>query len=426
MAAHPDKKKKKKNVMKEFSISELSMVDRPAQADATMTIMKRKDDDIEKVLMKPKASESRKDFVSRFMGSGAAKREFPDQKQRSAVAFSQFTRKNLTVANAEEIAKRVIMTSETDGHVHILQDFDDFRDKDALSGTTSWNDDHNHPWILDAKGNIVIGMADDHNHEPDIKGMEKLLEGSSATLTKAAEDTAEDLGGGRELNKEDNMSDPTKEATAKQLADLEKKLTDATAYGELSDIEKSYHKSLDDTEAASFLTKSASGRADEIKKSADADPVVYTTTAGLELRKSVGDVVITMAKQNDDLAAKLAKSEETAKGTEMKKFVDDHMANLPGEGAGKTALAKAIDAIDNGDDRTAAMDALEAMNKQADLVFKSMGTAAGSQVAGSPEAELDTLAKTYAKDKSVGYHKAYAEVMKTKTGQALYADMRKN
>jgi hypothetical protein len=41
----------------------------------------------------PKKGEKKADYVERFMGSSEAKRDYPDQKQRVAVAMSIYKRK---------------------------------------------------------------------------------------------------------------------------------------------------------------------------------------------------------------------------------------------------------------------------------------------------------------------------------------------
>jgi len=42
------------------------------------------------VLLSPSKGESQNDFVSRCMGNATMRKEFPNQKQRNAVCFSQF------------------------------------------------------------------------------------------------------------------------------------------------------------------------------------------------------------------------------------------------------------------------------------------------------------------------------------------------
>jgi hypothetical protein len=46
--------------------------------------------DLDEALVEPKAGESEQDYVSRFVGTKLATKEFPDQKQRLAVAYSKF------------------------------------------------------------------------------------------------------------------------------------------------------------------------------------------------------------------------------------------------------------------------------------------------------------------------------------------------
>jgi hypothetical protein len=45
-------------------------------------------------LPKPREGETQDEFVSRFMSNEVAKREFPDQKQRLAVAYSTWRKKS--------------------------------------------------------------------------------------------------------------------------------------------------------------------------------------------------------------------------------------------------------------------------------------------------------------------------------------------
>lgn len=44
-------------------------------------------------LPRPNSGESQKAFLARFLGDAAMRSEYPDQKQRAAVAYSQYRRK---------------------------------------------------------------------------------------------------------------------------------------------------------------------------------------------------------------------------------------------------------------------------------------------------------------------------------------------
>ena len=47
-------------------------------------------------LLRPRKKEKRDSFVSRFMGNGRMKKEFPKNKQRVAVAYSQWRKKRVS------------------------------------------------------------------------------------------------------------------------------------------------------------------------------------------------------------------------------------------------------------------------------------------------------------------------------------------
>ena len=71
--------------------------------------------EVAKVLPFPKKDESEKDFVSRFMGAEDPVKEFPDRKQRFAVAMSMW-RKHL-----QEVEKRLALWGSTAGKTRVAQ-----------------------------------------------------------------------------------------------------------------------------------------------------------------------------------------------------------------------------------------------------------------------------------------------------------------
>lgn len=54
-------------------------------------------------LVNPKKTEKQEDFVSRCMGDETMNKEFPDQKQRAAVCYSQFKKANATIDASESL-----------------------------------------------------------------------------------------------------------------------------------------------------------------------------------------------------------------------------------------------------------------------------------------------------------------------------------
>ena len=165
MSAHVDNRKKRRR-MKKFVITELSAVDRPASEGALVTIMKRDDTDdgIEKVLPKPQRGESRSDFVSRFMGSAAMRKDFPQRDQRLAVANRQFRVKK----NDEDIDKSrdsiPVLTSADDGHSHIVWVTGSRGGETTMQRGPDDDGMHDHPWVIQADGSLVIGENNGHTH----------------------------------------------------------------------------------------------------------------------------------------------------------------------------------------------------------------------------------------------------------------------
>lgn len=69
-------------------------------------------------LPKPKKDEKQGDFISRCMGNDAMKSEFDDNKQRLAVCYSIFKRKDEEVDKISQIEKKLDMVS----HIEDLQE----------------------------------------------------------------------------------------------------------------------------------------------------------------------------------------------------------------------------------------------------------------------------------------------------------------
>lgn len=117
----------KKTIMRSLTIKELSGVDRPAQVGAKALIMKRAD--------------------------------------------SSKTVKKLEDMTPEAIAALVkrgmaVLTTATDGHTHLVMR-EDYEGNKVVSGTTTWQDEHTHPWIEFDDGTVLIGEVAGHNHEAD-------------------------------------------------------------------------------------------------------------------------------------------------------------------------------------------------------------------------------------------------------------------
>lgn len=187
----------------------------------------------------------------------------------------------------------------------------------------------------------------------------------------------------------------------------------------LSAEERAHFDRLQESERDSFLEKSREERAADLRKAAEADPVVYTCADGTELRKSAGELTIRMAKQNDELAKKLAEQERLAKQADLEKRAAEQFANLRGDVAEKAALLGAVESIEDEDLRKKVTEMLKAHDSGLGKAFERVGSSSAPTEKSAAD-ELDALAKSYAQENKVDLSVAYAKVLETPEGEALY------
>lgn len=456
-----------KNIMRDFKMVEISGVDVPAQKGAKVMLMKRHHEDETEFL------------------------------KRDSVA---------------------VLTSETDGHAHLVWLW-----PGNNGGVTSHQKApgeegaHDHAWVLDADGNIIIGMNDGHVHtverdavlqalmtmaagrlvdevndmvvniigkrsfsseqrkelaesgkalpdgsfpivdEADLKnairafgrakdkakvarhinarakalGLTDMLpsEGSLADLLKNDAGSTKPAGQAGKVRQEEDpeMADKkTEKAGEPTVEELTAQLARANQVAALNDVEKAHFNGLDDAGKDAFLAKSADDRKaelDEIEKRAqDDDPVVYKTLDGIELRKSSDPALVAMAKSNDALRKRNDELIEKSANEAFEKRADAELAHLPGTTQERAALLKSVEAIEDEPTRTAALNALKAGSDAMANSFTAAGVANGQVAAGSPDAELDELAKAHqAANPGMTMEQAHAAVLDTPKGAELYA-----
>lgn len=305
--------------------------------------------------------------------------------------------------NAGPVQKAAALTTSVDGHSHMLHV--SYDGMEYNSGQTSWENDHSHPWVRTADGMVVIGEARGHTHEVSVVGK-----------SAAGNDQPAGVPGADDGAKEPEMT--------KTVEDLQKQLDRANAVAELNDAQKSHLKSLDAAGQDAFLAKTAAERQAEVdavaKNAADADPVVYKTLDGLELRKSAGEALIAMAKSNDALRKQNDELAKKAADADLRKRAETDLANLPGDVEVRMSLLKSVDGIADETQRTAALNALKAQSAALKPAFETKGHG-GQPVAGSADESLDVMAKKYQADHpGTSYAKAMDAVLATDAGAELY------
>lgn len=364
----------KRKRLTDLSLDFVSAVDRPAQEPATVAILKRKD---EPVSDKPK-TEDVVAYIKRLLDEGSIPEDAKDA----------------------EVKKAVLLTSETDGHTHLVWTgrYDGGEDK---AGNTSWTDEHSHPWIRDEEGMVVIGAADGHTHEV-------------AIVTKTQPPAEEAV----------PMPEKKNDDTAKsaEVIALEKQLAEARAISDLSDAHKAHFTTLKGDAQKAFLTKSVEDRDAAIAAVKLADDVVFKAADGTVYRKSDDPRLVQMAKQADADRTELAKERQVRRDAEYAKRAASEIAHLTGDEPTKVALLKSVAEITDDEQRGKVEEMLKSHDAGIAEILKTRGTSGKPETgAASPHAQLEGLAREHAKAQGVTFEKAYAAVLDTEAGKELYA-----
>ncbi|MCY4318375.1 MAG: hypothetical protein OXE76_04125 [Alphaproteobacteria bacterium] len=341
----------------------------------------------------------------------------------------------------DDVAQAI--TGETDGHVHgiSIMHYDDCRMSLYVSYATSDGADgsHSHQLYRGPDGSYSVLENAGHTHTLDSEAL-------AMAIVSCMSKTHDNPGDAPMTNDEKKaLKDATEglEAMKAKAERLEKVLA-------MSPAHRAHFDTLADADADAWLEKSATDRdaaLDALEKARnEADPVVYTTTGGIEIRKSAGEAAVALAKVSDEQAKKVddlqkenAKLAEQREMAVFEKRAADELPHLPGTLQSRAALLKAAESIEDAEQRKQAVEALKAQNEGMSLAFKSFGTAGfdamGVAKSGAtdpasvdgktPAEKLDALVKARmekADDKTLTYEAVYADVVEnTPEGAALYA-----
>ena len=220
---------------------------------------------------------------------------------------------------------------------------------------------------------------------------------------------------GVKLDKDQYSKSEVEDLITKNNEETNERLEIAELVAEMSDAEKDVYKSLEGEDKDNFLFASSEDRAAIVSKRQDDDPVVYTTTDGMEIRKSDGAKMLKMAKDNDATNKRVEDLHKAAEKTRLETYVKENLQHLPGDLDTRVEMVKAVEGIKDEKQRTAALDALKANNAKLAKAFTKSGTSeAGNTELEGAEAELDSLAKAYQKENpDVDYYTAYEKVAET-------------
>lgn len=435
----------KKRIMRRFRIDEISGVDRPAQKGARAVIMKRD------------SAESAEELVKR--GAAALTTAVDDHTHLISLEdWEGFQVSSGTTSHHSESAKPntyghshpwimeedgSIKIGEVEGHTHEVDAMSKAELAKRFAGISL--DGGRYPIRNATDLSNVIGVFTKAEDKPTLaRHVAKRAEALNLTAQLPSSGELADLLKTTTHRPSTDGGHPTGGIDMPGEAELQKKLDDANAritktaamiagLLALSAAGAEYVKALPEAEREGFLEKSAEDQQKlidaDLAKRQDRDPVVFTASDGTEYRKSDDERLVKMAKDRDADRAALQKAERAREDSEFTKRAETEMANLTGETTMKVAVIRAIEkgeAITDEAVRKAALEMLKGANEAVRL-GKSFGRQDPSlQQDFDPigkadaEAQLDKMAEEYAEKNSISKAVAYAKVLDTDKGRALY------
>ena len=302
-----------------------------------------------------------------------------------------------------------LLTSIDSGHQHgaRFRVYDHDPTIDLSYATGDGLEDHTHPVVIQ-DGNAVIGTVHGHSHTLDL-----------SELITAIKDRVFGKGKTNVANEETKSDE-----TSANVTELEKKLSRANAIVALNAECRKYYNSLDDSEQDEYLELNPSEQMEqvkkELKKQAEADPVVYTTSDGVELRKSAGEAAIALAKRVDAITKENAELRKNREDSRFERIAKDELSKLPGELNTHISIVRALETIENEDTRKAAFDVIKAHNEAFTQAQKTIGKTSSNDEVASDDEKLVQKAKKMAKDDDIPFAEAYASILDTAEGRSYY------
>lgn len=322
-----------------------------------------------------------------------------------------------------------LVTEITDGHQHgVVIDSYNGRVDVWVQHASGAGDEvsHSHAVIRGDDGTFTLSTVAGHTHDIDSTALSALMVDA---VTKGKEE-------------------PTMSKTAEQLqAELEKtqkaqkRLEQVVA---MKAEHRAYFDELSESAQDTFLGKSEDDRQAAIdeaerraaEKAAAEDrenPVMYTTKAGVKIRKNDGETVLALAKASDQerergdrLEKELKEARKVNTDAELRKRAESDLKYLPGTVAVKMELLRAAERIEDKEAREAAVAALKSQNEALRKAFRPVGvsgTPPAMEGSGSAQDQLDELAEKYQKDhpgEKLTINQAMEKVLDTDEGRELY------
>lgn len=439
---------KKRHMLKDITVDEVSSVGRGANQGATVTLLKTADaEDVAKrsfndTLRDMGLSEKLMELMGDMFKMNRAMRdsvysimndpEVKDKKAAIRESVAQFAQAMESVISDTEVIKEIAKAFKTEGGKRFpAGDYAYVPDPDKSSSwklrLTSEPGGEPDPRIVGmAVAALGEGFRGNRVQIPQADRA-KVVARVRAAWLKANKDKGEkDLPATLKKSKEEeNMDKEAMDKLQKSNDELQAKLAKSEFMASLTDVEKAHYNGLDDDGKAAFEKMDASARktaVDEaVAKKAAADETIDAD--GVTIKKSeVGPGVFAFLKaqqaKTDAAVAKADKLEGEAVQKGLEGEAEKLWPNTAGSPADKAQMLKSIRALP-ADQQEAQMKMMKAADEAMAKSFKETGQG-GTTDADSPNEKLNKMAKAYQDEHKVTFEKAYTVILDTKEGAELY------
>jgi hypothetical protein len=433
-----------KRIMKEFRMTEISAVNRPAQQGARAVIMKADAEtktengksypasDYAYVPDKTKpsawklrlTSEPGGDPDPKIVGAAAAalgpgyrgeKVEIPDDARDAVVARVRAAWRKANPDKTKDDLPEVLKGADIGT---VAKSVYDMVSQPAQPGAKTFDD------LMAARQNVAEQFEVDERLWPFFDAL------GDSIRSIVADGTMDEPGKINAIRQSiDQFTSAIVDAVPDAEAEIDKVFADPALSGVFlaglpgDPVDKKETFMSDDTKKVAELEKQLS---DMTKRATDAESKVADLTKAADVAKSdetfeAGGVTIHKSEVGEGPFKLMKSQQERIEISDFEKAATSQVPNLPGE---TVAKAKVLRAVAKMDKETA--DALNAMlkagNEAMAKMLKPLGNDAGRSFS-KAEDELDALAKAYAEKHSVTYAKAYDAVLKTEDGRKLYGQI---
>lgn len=438
---------KKRHMLKDITVTEVSSVGRGANQGATVTLLKTADGDVLKrsfneALSDMGISEKLMELMGEMFKMNRALRaslhsilESPDIRDKKAAireSIAQFAQAMESVISDTDVIKEIRKALKTEqGKKFPAGDYAYAPDPDKSSTwklrLTSEPGGAPDPRIVGmAVAALGAGFRGQKVQIPS-EDRAKVVARVRAAWLKANKDKGEkDLPAVlKKSEEEETMDKEAMDKLQKTVEGLQGKLAKSEFLASLNDAEKAHYNGLGDEDRAAFEKMDADARKTAvdaaIAKKAAGDETFESE--GVTISKSeVGPGVFAFMKaqqaKTDAAVAKAEKLEADAVQKSLEAEAEKLFPNMAGTAADKAAMLKGIRALPK-DQQETQITMLKAADEAMAKSFKEAGQG-GTTDGDSPAEKLTKMAKTHAESNKVSFEKAYAAVLETKEGQELY------